>query len=82
MLEQLKVSPKVTGAKQVGRALKSGRVVCVFVAQNADLRVVEPIVRLCREQSLPVEEVATMSRLGDLCGIAVGSAVAAIVKPA
>lgn len=82
MLEQLKVSKKVIGAKQVTRALKAGQVTQLFVAQNADPRVIEPIVQLCREESIPIEEVDTMSRLGALCGIAVGSAVAAIVSSA
>ena len=81
MLEQLKASPKVIGTKQVGRALKAGHAVCVFIAQDADPRVTDPVVRLCREQSVPMETVATMTRLGELCGIAVKSAVAAMIQP-
>lgn len=80
MVEKLKNAHKVTGAKQVARALKSGQATHVFLAEDADPRVTDPILSLCTEASIPVERVATMSRLGELCGIAVGSAVAAVVE--
>lgn len=80
MLERLKAAKKVTGVKQVGRALKQQQATCVFLAEDADPRVTGPILQLCQEQSIPVESVATMLRLGELCGIAVGSAVASIVE--
>lgn len=51
----------------------------VFLAQDADPRVTEPIELLCREQGTETEAVATMAALGSACGIAVGSAVAAVV---
>ena len=77
MLTDLKSAKKVTGAKQVTRALKNGTARRVFLAQDADPRVTEPIELLCREQG--TEAVATMAALGSACGIAVGSAVAAVV---
>lgn len=80
MLTDLKAAKKVTGAKQVTRALKNGTAHLVFLAQNADPRVTEPIEILCREQGIATEAVDTMSALGVACGIAVGSAVAAIVE--
>ena len=67
MLTDLKSAKKVTGAKQVTRALKNGTARRVFLAQDADPRVTE------------TEAVATMAALGSACGIAVGSAVAAVV---
>ena len=50
MLTDLKSAKKVTGAKQVTRALKNGTARRVFLAQDADPRVTEPIELLCREQ--------------------------------
>lgn len=79
MLADLKTAQKVTGAKQVTRALKNGTARRVFLAQDADPRVTEPIAALCREQGTETESVDTMAALGSACGIAVGSAVAAIV---
>ena len=63
----------MTGAKQVTRALKNGTARRVFLAQDADPRVTEPIELLCREQGTEPEAVATMAALGS------GSAVAAVV---
>lgn len=80
MLDELKTAPKVIGAKQVGRALRSGLARRVYLADNADPRVTEPIEVLCGQVNVPVERVSTMSQLGSACGIAVGSAVAAIVE--
>ena len=64
MLTDLKSAKKVTGAKQVTRALKNGTARRVFLAQDADPRVTEPIELLCREQGTETEAVATMAALG------------------
>lgn len=79
MLTELKTAKKVTGAKQVTRALKNGAARRVFLAQDADPRVTEPIQLLCQERGVEIQSVDTMTALGAACGIAVGSAVAALV---
>lgn len=80
MLNDLKTTQKVIGAKQVTRALKSGSARRVYLAENADPRVTEPIQTLCAQAAVPVVPVATMEQLGNACGITVGSAVAALVE--
>ena len=80
MLSQLKTANKVTGAKQVTRALKNGSARLVFLARDADPRVTEPVELLCREQGVETASVPTMAELGTACGIAVGSAVAAVIE--
>lgn len=80
MLEALKTAPKAVGAKQVGRALRSGQAKLVFLAEDADPKVTESIANLCEELSIPTESVATMDSLGKACGISVGSAVAAVLE--
>lgn len=57
MLTDLKTAQKVTGAKQVTRALKNGTARRVFLAQDADPRVTEPIQALCQEQGTATESV-------------------------
>lgn len=79
MLEALKADPKAVGAKQVGRALRSGQAKLVFLAEDADPKVIEPIAHLCQELSVPTELVHTMAALGKACGISVGCAVAAML---
>ena len=67
------------GVKQTRRAIGEGRAARVYLAQDADPAVTAPVEALCREQGVPVEQVAQMKDLGSACGIAVGSAVAALL---
>lgn len=80
MLSELKNGPRVAGVKQTKRAIGDGRAVRVFLAADADPRVTEPVEELCREKGISVERVPAMKELGAACGIAVGSAVAALVR--
>ena len=79
MLSDLKTEKKVTGAKQVTRALKNGSAALVFLAEDADPRITGPVESLCRENGVETKSVPTMTALGAACGISVGSAVAAIL---
>lgn len=79
MLTQLKEGTKVVGVKQTRRAIADGRAAVVFLAQDADPALVAPLEALCAEKQVPVEQVARMKELGSACGIAVGSAVAALL---
>ena len=80
MLSELKAGRKVVGVKQTRRALCDGKAARVFVAEDADPRVVEPVEAMCAERGVPVVRVARMKELGAACGIAVGSAVAALLN--
>lgn len=80
MLSELKTGTRVVGAKQVKRAISDGRAVLVFLARDADPRIIGPLEALCKEKNIPMEAACTMSELGSACNIAVGSAVAALIK--
>lgn len=80
MLTELKNGIHVVGAKQTKRAVNDGKTSVVFLAVDADPRVTEPIEALCKEKNVSVEMVLTMKELGDVCGIAVGAAVAALLS--
>lgn len=69
----------VVGAKQLRKALLAGRARCVFLAEDADPGLTEPIEELCREHSVQYAWVPSMSELGSACGIEVGAAAAAAV---
>ena len=77
MLTQLTASEKVVGAKQVKRALKDGRAKKLFWAENADPRVLQPLIQEAVRSGVPLQQISTMKELGEACGIAVGAAVAA-----
>jgi large subunit ribosomal protein L7A len=76
----LQSAKKVMGAKQVARALRRGEVRAVFLAQDADSRVTDPVAALCGGQGIAYATVESMAKLGSACGLAVGSAVAAVLK--
>ena len=79
MLTELTAAEKVVGAKQVKRALKDGRAKKVFWAENADPRVLQPLIQEAVRNHVPLQQISTMKELGDACGISVGAAVAALL---
>lgn len=79
MLEKLSQGARVVGAKETKRAIASGRAREIFLAQDADPALTEPIAQKAQAAGLPVAGAFTMAQLGAACGIAVGAAVAATV---
>ena len=79
MLEELKQGSKVVGAKQTRRALKDGRAKKLFLAKDADPRLLQPLVQEAVRAGVRIEQADTMKQLGEACGIAVGAAVAVLV---
>lgn len=71
---------KTVGLKQTRRALEKGLVKYLFVAQDAEPHVLRPIEKWCSEHEVEQTQVPTMKELGEACGIAVGTAVAAVLK--
>ena len=70
----------VVGTKQLKKAVKSGRAGHVFLAENADPAVTEPLEELCRENHIQITWVRSMAELGRACGIEVGAAAAAVLN--
>lgn len=79
MLEELKSAKKVVGIKQLRKALNAGSVKKVFIAEDADPLLTDPIAERCRQLNIPAISVPTMKQLGAACSICVGAAVAAIL---
>ena len=80
MIQELSGPNKVVGAKQAKRALKDGRAVRLYMAMDADPRLLQPLVQEAVNRQVPVSQVPTMKELGAACGIAVGAAVAVLTK--
>ena len=70
----------VVGAKQLKKTVRAGRVKYVYLADNADPAVTEPLACLCGEHHIPITWVASMADLGRACGIEVGAAAAAVLN--
>ena len=80
-LADLRNFPFVVGAKQLKKAVKAGRVRLVFLAEDADPAVTEPLAKLCGDNHIPIAWVSRMEDLGSACGIEVGAAAAAVLNP-
>ena len=79
--EMLATHNFVVGIKQLKKALKNGKAQHVFLAQNADPAITEPIAALCQQNNVDFAWVRSMTDLGHACGIEVGAAAAAAVDP-
>lgn len=80
MLQELQTKNKVVGLKQLRKALTEGRAAKVFVAQDADPKLTDPIRETCKAGGVPTEDVPTMIQLGQACDIEVGAAVAGLLR--
>ncbi|MBB3114282.1 large subunit ribosomal protein L7A [Paenibacillus phyllosphaerae] len=69
----------IIGSKQTAKMVEQRKAVEVFVAQDADPRLKDSIVRLCETAGVPITWVDTMKSLGVTCGIEVGAAMAAVI---
>lgn len=80
-LERLKaVKHRAIGSKQTAKALTRDEAGTVFVARDAEERVVRDIIALSEQKGIEVVMVDTMAALGKACGIEVGAAAVAIIK--
>lgn len=70
---------KVVGIKQTTKALKNNEGKLLYVAKDADSRLVEPIIALAKAKSIEIVFVDTMKELGVLCSIDVSAAIALVL---
>ena len=80
MLESLRGKNKIVGIKQTAKAVAAGNVKTVFIANDADTKVVENLVEQCKIDSIEIVYVESMKQLGKACGIEIGAAAAALLK--
>lgn len=80
MLSELRTAHKVIGVKQSKKAIRDDKAEEVFVALDAEKRVVGPVYELCSETNTKLTEITTMAELGDAAGIDVGAAVVTVLR--
>lgn len=78
--EDLRTCKKVVGVKQVMRCVAANKAKCVFIADDADKRVVAPLTEMCSSAGMEIFSVPTMVELGKACSIDVGAAAVAVIK--
>jgi large subunit ribosomal protein L7A len=79
-LSSLRTEKKAIGVKQASKAVDKDRADVVYIAEDADARVIAPLCELCASKDVPMEKVATMMMLGKCCGIEVGAAAVAVLR--
>ena len=80
-MEALKNSAKrVVGIKQVLRALRDGKLLQVYVANDSDTFLYQQVVRAAEAAHVPVVRVETKKDLGRACGVEVSAATAGLKK--
>jgi len=80
MLEELKNLNKVIGLKQVAKAINEESVKALYIAEDAEAKVIEKIKLAAKEKNIETIYVESMKKLGKACGIDVGAATAATLK--
>lgn len=79
-LDTPKIDSTAIGAKQAIKAVERGQAKAVWLANDAETRVIQPLRDLCNKKNVAVNETLTMVELGRACGISVGAAAVAEVK--
>lgn len=76
----IKAKKKAVGFKQSAKAVEKGIARLVYVARDAEEKIRQPILEMCRARGIPVVEVETMIDLGKAGGIRVGTSVVAVIE--
>lgn len=80
-MDRIKRAKKLAvGTNQTTKALEQATAKEVYLAKDADRRLVSHIEGLCKEKNTPLIWVDSMKELGKACKIAVGAAAAAIIE--
>ena len=67
------VVKKVIGIKQCTKLLKSNEGKVLYVAKDANAKLISPIIQLAQEKNIDIVEISTMKELGKISGIDVKS---------
>lgn len=79
-MTDLKNKKKVIGAKQTLKAIERGLADIVYLASDADQRLLLPIQEACTHGNIAIDNSLSMLELGKACGIEVGAAAVACLK--
>ena len=79
MLDKI-VEKKVIGIKQCLKFIKLGKGKVLYVANDADARLISPLIELAEKENIKIVEVSTMKELGLMSGSEVRSAATLIIE--
>lgn len=79
MLSELIKGNHVIGLKQTMRAVKRGQAKAVYVAEDVERKITEPLFELCSEKNVLTVAVPSMKELARALGVEVETAAAALL---
>lgn len=79
-MESLKHKKKVVGIKETKNAVKSGAASIVYLAEDADFQVTQPLRELCVLSGIKCQYIPGRKELAKACGVDVPTAAAAILS--
>ena len=82
MLEKLKTEEKTVGLRTTVRLIENDQALHAFIAEDADVFITRRVQELCQAHSVEYTRVSSMKELGEVCGVQVPTACAAIKKHA
>lgn len=71
---------KVIGIKQCKKTIANGKGKVLYVAKDADMKLINPLIELARNNNIEIVSVENMNTLGKMCGIEVKSAATLILE--
>ncbi|WP_138207390.1 ribosomal L7Ae/L30e/S12e/Gadd45 family protein [Haloimpatiens lingqiaonensis] len=74
------IGKKSVGIKQTLKAIKQDQCERLYIAEDAEFKLIQPLIDLAKDKSLEIVYIDTMKELGRLCGIDVGAAVACTLR--
>ncbi|MDO8685096.1 MAG: ribosomal L7Ae/L30e/S12e/Gadd45 family protein [Clostridiales bacterium] len=81
MLDELKnTRNRTVGLKQTLRAVEKDEVKAIFIARDAEDRIINNVRSICDTKAIEVVYAESMVLLGKTCGIDIGTAVAGLLK--
>ena len=76
----IKAAKKVIGIKEATKAIEKGIAKKAIIAENADKKLLQPLIKLCEAKGIEIESYSSKEELGSLCGIQVGAAVIVLLE--
>ena len=76
----MKAKQKVAGLNQVTKAINRNKVYAVYVAKDADCKLVQALLSLCELKGVQVVRASNKLSLGRVCGVKNGTAAVAILQ--
>ena len=71
---------RIIGTKQTNKALEKEQLTGVFIAMDAERRLIKPVMAAAKELGILVYYVESMKKLGAACEIEVDTAIAGVLK--